>query len=96
MIEKKKKQIEAVKISYEEFTSYDHIPIGNFYFKNALGEIIYLKTSQRELAQAWIDDYAGIKGKYLAIPSKIFKTKSRQENGLSTATGVSTRRGQKK
>lgn len=92
----KKKEIVSVVVSYEDFTSYDHIPIGNFYFKNAMGDIIYLKTSQRELAQEWIDEYAGVKGKYLAIPSKIFKTKSRQENGLSTATGTSTRRGQKK
>lgn len=91
-----KKEIVSVVVSYEDFTSYDHIPIGNFYFKNAMGDIIYLKTSQRELAQAWIDDYAGMKNKYVAIPSKIFKTKSRQENGLSTATGTSTRRGQKK
>lgn len=92
----KKKEIETVIVSYEDFTSYDHIPIGNFYFKNALGDIIYLKTSQRDLAQAWIDDYAGVKGKYVAIPSKVFKTKSRQESGLSTATGTSTRRGQQK
>lgn len=91
-----KKEIISVVVSYEEFTSHDHVPIGNFYFKNAMGDIIYLKTSQRELAQDWIDNYAGIKGKYVAIPSKVFKTKSRQENGLSTATGTSTRRGQQK
>jgi len=96
MNEAKKKEITAVTVSYEEFISYDHIPIGNFYFKNALGEIIYLKTSIRELAQEWIDNYAGIKGKYVAIPSKVFKTKSRQESGLSTATGTSTRRGQQR
>lgn len=96
MNETKKKEITSVTVSYEEFTSYDHIPVGNFYFKNALGDVIYLKTSQRELAQAWIDEYCGVKLKYLAIPSKIFKTKSKQENGLSTATGTSTRRGQKR
>jgi hypothetical protein len=87
-----KKEIVSVLVSYEDFTSYDHIPIGNFYFKTAMGDIIYLKTSQRELAQAWIDDYAGVKNKYVAIPSKVFKTKSRQENGLSTATGTASRR----
>lgn len=91
-----KKEIISVIVSYEEFTSYDHVPVGNFYFKNALGDIIYLKTSQRELAQAWIDEYAGVKNKYVAIPSKVFKTKSRQESGLITATGTSTRRGQSK
>ena len=95
MTEAKKKEIAVVTVSYEEFTSYDHIPVGNFYFKNALGDIVYLKTSQRELAQAWIDEYSGVKNKYLAIPSKVFKTKSRQENGLSTATGTSCRKGQK-
>lgn len=90
------KEIEAVTISYEDFTSYDHIPIGNFYFKNAIGDIIYLKTSSRELAQAWIDNYAGIKDKYKAIPSKIFKTKSKLESGGLSCTGTSTKRGQKR
>lgn len=87
------KEVEAVTISYSEFTSYDHIPLGTFYFKNALGDIIYLKTSNRELAQAWIDEYSGVKGKYKAIPSKNSTNKPRTESGEYTAVGSSTRKG---
>jgi hypothetical protein len=86
------KEIETVTISYEDFTSYDHIPLGNYYFKNAMGEIIYLKTSSAQLAQEWIDNYAGIKGKYKAIPSKTFKGKSRREDGGYSASGSNTRK----
>lgn len=96
MSEVKNKEIESVTISYDEFTAYDHLPIGNFYFKNAMGEIIYLKTSSRELAQMWIDQNFPPKGKYKATPSKIFKVKSRQENGEVSVRGVSTRRGQQR
>jgi len=89
----KEKEIEAVTISYEDFIAYDHLPIGNYYFKNAMGEIIYLKTSSAQLAQEWIDNYSGVKGKYKAIPSKTFKGKSRREDGGYSASGSNTRRG---
>lgn len=89
-------EIISVVISYEEFTNYDHIPIGNFYFKNAMGDIIYLKTSQRELAQLWIDTNFPPKGKYKAIPSKVFKEKSKMESGEVSVRGTSTRRGQQR
>lgn len=90
------KELITVTVSYEDFTSYDHIPIGNFYFKTAMGDIIYLKTSDKNIAQAWIDEYAGVKGKYVAIPSKVFKTKSRLESGLQSVYATATRKGQKK
>lgn len=86
------KELVTVQISYEDFTAYDHLPIGNFYFKTAMGDIIYLKTSNKELAQAWIDEYAGVKGKYKAIPSKNSSSKSRQEDGGVSASGVNTRK----
>lgn len=87
------KEIQAVTISYEEFTSYDHIPLGAYYFKNAMGDITYLKTSNRELAQAWIDEYSGVKGKYKAIPSKNTTSKPRTESGEFTCMGSNTRKG---
>lgn len=90
------KEIQTITISYEQFTEYDHIPLGNYFFKNALGEIIYLKTGDRQAAQDWIDNYSGVKGKYKAIPSKTFKTKSKLESGGLSCTGSSTRRGQRK
>lgn len=88
----KEKELVTVTISYEDFTAYDHVPMGNFYFKNAMGDITYLKTSNKELAQAWIDEYSGIKGKYKAIPSKNSTSKSRLEDGGVSASGVNTRK----
>lgn len=96
MTEKKtEKPIETVVITYEEFSEWEHVPYGSFFIRNALGMIVYYKTSDRLRAQKACDDEYG-KGKYTVIPSKQQKTKSRLENGGCSAYGTATRRGQKK
>lgn len=84
------KDIETVTISFEEFSEWEHIPYGSFFIRNALGMIVYYKTSDRLRAQKACDEEYG-KGKYTVIPSKQQKTKPRTEFGLS-ATGSNTRK----
>lgn len=92
MTQKKvEKPIETVVVTYEEFSEWEHVPYGSFFIRNALGMIVYYKTSDRLRAQKACDEEYG-KGKYTVIPSKQQKTKPRTEFGLS-ATGSNTRRG---
>lgn len=86
------KELKVTTVSYQDFTAYDYICQAAFYFKDALGQIHMLHSSKREECQAWVDENYPPKGKYKVIASKLQKTKSRQENGLSTATGTSSRR----
>lgn len=92
----KEKELKVTTVSYEDFTAYDYICQAAFYFKDAMGQIHMLHSSKRDECQAWVDENYPPKGKYKVIASRNAKTKSRQENGLATATGTSTRRGQKK
>lgn len=95
MTEVKKKAIVTVTVDYESFTEWDFVPPGSYYIRDAIGNYIFLKTSNRKLAQDHIDLEYG-KGKYRVIPSKDDKTKSRLESGGLSCTGTSTRRGQKR
>lgn len=89
------KPIETVTISFEEFSEWDHIAYGSFYIRNAMGDVTYFKTSDRNKAQVCCDEMYGAK-RYSVIPTKIMKTKSRLENGGYSCTGVNFRKGQKK
>lgn len=91
----KKKEIQTVNVTFEEFTDPEFIPYGSYYIRNALGEYVFLKTSDRKVAQDFINDQYG-KGRYTVIPSKNEKTKSRLESGGLSCTGTATRRGQKR
>lgn len=89
------KPVETVAITYEEFSEWEHIPYGSFFIRNALGMIVYYKTSDRSKAQKACDEEYG-KGKYTVIPSKIQKTKCKNEAGTYTCTGLATRKRQEK
>lgn len=92
---KKVKPMVTVSVKYEQFTEWDFVPPGSYYIRDAIGNYIFLKTSNRKLAQEYIDTEYG-KGKYRVIPSKDDKTKSKLESGGLSCTGTSTRRGQKR
>lgn len=89
----KKKTIKTVTVQFEQFCDPDFIPYGSFFIRNAFGEYIFLKTSDRSLAQAWADENYG-KGKYTVVAAKLEKGVSKLESGGYSCTGTSTRRGQ--
>ena len=88
-----KKAIKTVEVSYEGFGEWDFIPPGSFYIRNAMGNYLFLKTSDRAAAQSYVNELYG-KGKYTVVAAKLEKTKSRLESGGYSCTGTSTRRGQ--
>lgn len=88
-------EIKTVRVTFEEFCSYDFIPKGRFYVRDATGDYMFIKTSDRIAAQAWIDEEYG-KGKYRAVPAQAENLTSKQESGGYSCTGTSTRRGQKR
>lgn len=90
-----KKAIRTVEVSYDEFSAWDFIPMGSFYIRTAMGNYLFLKTSDRAAAQAHINEQFG-KGKYSVVAAKLEKTKSRLESGEYSCRGTSTRRGQQK
>ena len=93
MTEVKKKPVKTVEVTYEQFTAWDFIPCGSFYIRDALGNYLFLKTSNRAEAQAVINERYG-KGKYNVVAAKLEKGISRLESGEYSACGTSTRRGQ--
>lgn len=86
------KELKTTVVSYEDFTSIDFEPPSTFFYKNALGEMIFIHTSKREVAQDYVDEVTGVKGKYRVVASKIQKGNGRE----LTCTGVATKKGQKK
>lgn len=90
---KDKKAIREVRVSYSEFEEWDFIPPGSFYIRTAMGDYLFLKTSDRKAAQDHINNEYG-KGKYTVVAAKLEKGKSRLESGGYSCTGTSTRRGQ--
>lgn len=91
----KEKVLQTVVVTFEEFTAIDFLPPGTFYVRDALGNYVFLKTSDRLKAQKQIDTTYG-KGKYTVMAAKILPTKSKLESGGYSCTGTSTRRGQKR
>lgn len=81
-------------VSYEEFSAWEFNPPATWFIKDASGSYIFIHTSQRAKAQAWIDEEYG-KGRYTVNASKIQKGKELGE-GSKPAFGVATRRGQKR
>lgn len=82
-------------VSFAEFSDIEFIPPATFFIQNAMGEYIFIHTSKREIAQAWVDENYG-KGRYTVKASKIQATKSKLESGGLSCTGTATRRGQKR
>lgn len=82
-------KIRTTTLTHEEFTEYEFEAPATFYFKNAMGEYIFLHTSKREVAQEWINENYG--NRYTVIASKIQKGKALGE-GSKPAYGTASRR----
>lgn len=85
------KELKITVVTYEEFSDYLFQPPATYFFKNALGEIIFLHSSKREVCQQYIDDNYGV-GKYKVIAAKTQKTKPKSESGELSCTGTATRK----
>lgn len=64
----------------------------NFYIINALGERVFFKTRNRQLAQDACDEMYG-KGRYVIRTVKDTKSKSKLESGGLSCSGSNSRRG---
>lgn len=92
------KDLKDLKISvvqFEQFSSYEFTAPATFFIQNAMGDYIFIHTSKRNVAQAWVDENYG-KGRYTVKASKLQATKSKLESGGFSCTGTATRKGQKK
>lgn len=87
--------VRITTVEFEQFSDYEFVPPATFFIQNASGDYVFIHTSKRELAQAWVDENYG-KGRYTVKASKIQATKSKQENGGLSCTGTATRKGQKR
>lgn len=83
-------EVEIVVVDFNTFNDIDFKHPSAFFIRNALGEVVFFRTRDREKAQEKCDDLYG-KGKYRVNASKLQK----QDKPL-TCRGVATRRGQKK
>jgi hypothetical protein len=90
-----KKEVRVTVVSFEEFSDYEFNPPATFYIMDSLQQYYFVHTSDRKVAQDWVDETFG-KGRYTVKASKIQKTKFKSESGTYSAVGVATRKGQKK
>lgn len=61
-------------VSFEDFSALDFMPPSNLFFKNAIGDYIFIHTRDRKVAQAWVDDYSGGKRLYTINNARLQKT----------------------
>lgn len=90
MSDTKSKELKVTVITLQEFSDPDFNPPSTWFFKDALGQYIFVHTSKRAVVQDYIDANYG-KGKYSPIPTKDQKTKSRMESGGLSCMGTATR-----
>lgn len=90
--EAKKKDIEVVIVSYQDYVSYDFIEPGMFFVMSASQEYFFFKTGDRNKAQQKCNELFG-ENFYTVKTSRNIKTKSRLESGTYSAYGNNTRRG---
>lgn len=67
-------ELKTTTVSFEDYTYPDFVPPANYFIKTALGDYLFVHTRNRQLAQEFIDEYAGVKGKYKVNASRIQKT----------------------
>lgn len=91
----KEKELKITEVTFEQFSDYDFVYPSNFYVRDALNVYHFISTSDRLVAQRWIDEKWGA-GHYTAIASRIMKTKSRLESGGQSVYATATTKGQKK
>lgn len=87
----KEKELKVTTVTFEQFSGINFIPPANFYVRDAMNVYHFISTSDRLVAQRWIDDTFG-PNKYNAVPSKVMKTKSKLESGGLSCTGTESRR----
>ena len=92
MTDPKKKEIEVVIVSYQDYTAYDFIEPGMFFVMSASQQYYFFKTGDRAKAQAKCNELFG-DGFYTVKTSRNIKTKSRLESGTYSAYGTSSRKG---
>ena len=88
------KELKSTVLSYDQYTQMIDPP-STFFIRDAVGQYVFIHTSDRAKAQAYVDEHYG-KGKYTVIASRLQKTKSKLESGEISVRGVATRKGQKK
>ncbi len=88
-------ELRITTITFKQFADIDFISPATFFIQNAMGDYIFIHTSKRNVAQAWVDENYG-KGRYTVKASKLQATKSKLESGGFSCTGTATRKGQKK
>jgi len=82
---------EIFTFTYEEFTDDSFKAPTKHYFKDALGNYVFVKYSDRLVLQAWVDEEYG-KGKYKLNAAK----QGKGGRDGCTAFGTQTRKGQTK
>lgn len=91
----KKKEVEVVMVSYEDYVGYDFVEPGLFFSVSAMQIYYFYKTSDRVAAQLKCDEIFG-PNRYVVKTSKIIKTKSKLESGGQSVYATATTKGQKK
>jgi hypothetical protein len=88
----KKKELKITMVSFKEFSDIDFLAPSTFFYKNAMGDFIFIHTASRQIAQEYVDELTGVKGKYSVITSKLQKAVSKLEGGGYSVTGTETRK----
>jgi len=88
-------KIKTTIVSYEEFSDYMFIPPATYYIMDSMQNYFFIHTSDRQAAQQVVNEKYG-ENRYTVVAAKITKGRIKNEAGIYTCTGVSTRRGQKK
>lgn len=91
----KKKEIDVVTVSYEDYIGYDFVEPGLFFSVSAMQIYYFYKTSDRKAAQDKCDEIFG-PNRYVVKTSRTIKTKSKLESGGQSVYATATTKGQKK
>ncbi len=87
----KDKELKTTIITYDASMELAFNPPAAYYFRMATGDLCFIHTRIRQDAQAYCDEFTGVKGKYKIIAAKDVKTKSSREDGGLSCTGTATR-----
>lgn len=77
MTENKKKDIQVIIVSFQDYTSYDFVEPGSYFSMSAMQDYYFYKTSDRKAAQDKCDELFGV-GRYVVKTSKNIATKSKE------------------
>lgn len=91
-LEKKVKEIRVSYVEYENYIAYDFVDLSTWFIVNASQQYVFFHTSDRALAQQTCNSLYGI-GFYTVKTSKTQKTKSKQEGGGLSCSGINSRKG---